>query len=109
MTLKITLTEPQTIPAAVALKLTPQQVGTRNHALDVWGDMKGDFVGTQALHFKAGETIEIVGDIPRGLVPFLDKLMELNSPVEISAIHAPVEITETIKVARGRPRKDSKP
>jgi hypothetical protein len=73
--MKITFKELTNVPAAVAMILTPDQVRARTHALEPFGDdLIGSYVGTQALQFKAGETVEIVGDLPNGILPIYDQL-----------------------------------
>lgn len=71
--MKITLTEITMIPSGVALKLTDAQLDARRHAVEPFEDKKNVWVGTQAFTFKAGETIEIMGDLPKGILPVYDQ------------------------------------
>jgi hypothetical protein len=70
--MKLTLNTVTTVPAGVALRLTPEQAAARGYALEPYGKQKNVFVGTQALQFKAGETVEIVGNLPKGILPIYD-------------------------------------
>lgn len=72
--MKITMKVVTDVPAGVALKLTPEQVAAREHALEPYGKQKNVYVGLQALTFKAGESIEVVGDLPKGILPIYDVL-----------------------------------
>lgn len=63
-----------TIPAGVALKLTPAQAEARRYALEPYGDAPDVFVATQPMQFKAGESVDIAGDLPKCLVPAYDLL-----------------------------------
>jgi hypothetical protein len=72
--LKITFETITTVPAGIALKLSFEQADSRRHNLEAFGKHKGVFTGTQALQFKAGETVDIVGDLPKGLLPIYDRL-----------------------------------
>lgn len=72
--MKITLESVTTIPAGVALRLTPEQAGARQFALEPFGNKKGVYVGTQQLQFKAGEIVEVIGDLPKGILPVYDRL-----------------------------------
>lgn len=86
--MKITLKEVTSIPAGVALRLTPEQASARDFALEPYGKQKGVYVGTQSLTFKAGETVEVVGDLPKGILPIYDKMRPADLPkpaVEVSA------------------------
>jgi hypothetical protein len=74
--MKITFDTVISIPAGVALRLTPEQAAARYFALEPYGKQKGVVVGTQALQFKAGETVEIAGDLPKGILPVYDRLQE---------------------------------
>jgi hypothetical protein len=69
-----------TIPAGVALKLTPEQAAARAYALepyDIDGEASpGIFVGTVPLQFKIGESVEIAGNLPKGMVPAYDSLVD---------------------------------
>lgn len=78
--MKITLKDVTTIPAGVALRLTPEQASARDFALEPYGKQKGVYVGTQSLTFKAGETVEVVGDLPKGILPIYDKLRPADKP-----------------------------
>ncbi len=70
--MKLNLVESITVPAGVALRLTPIQVASRLHVLEPYGKQKSVYVGTSALQFKAGESIEIMGDLPKGILPIYD-------------------------------------
>lgn len=85
--MKITLNEVTNIPAGVALRLSPEQAAARGHSLEVL--KKGVFVGTHALQFKAGETVEIVGDLPKGILPVYDRALV---PAELPADQWPAEL-----------------
>lgn len=78
--MKITLKDVTTIPAGVALRLTPEQAASRLYALEAYGKQPGVYVGTHALTFKAGETVEVVGDLPKGILPIYDKLRPADKP-----------------------------
>lgn len=80
--MKITFEETTTIPAAVAIKLTLEQVAARFHSLEPFGVDTNDFVGTEPLQFKKGETIEIIGDLPKGILPVYDRLRDFESGSE---------------------------
>lgn len=79
--MKIILVSVTTIPAGVALKLTPHQIDARVHAIEAWGDDPSIYVGTQALVFKTGEEIEIVGDLPKGILPIYDQITEVDKQI----------------------------
>lgn len=86
--MKITLKEVTNIPAGVALRLSPEQAASRLYALEAYGKQPGVYVGTHALTFKSGETVEVVGDLPKGILPIYDKLRPADLPkpaVEVSA------------------------
>ena len=68
----IKLQQATTVPAAVALRLSSEQESARRHQIEPFGSDGGVFVGKESLNFKAGETIEIVGDIPKGILPIYD-------------------------------------
>jgi hypothetical protein len=89
--MKITLKVVTNVPAGVALRLTPEQVGAREHALEPYGKTKGVFVGTQALTFKAGESIEVVGDLPKGILPIYDKLRPADKSEPVAETLPPAE------------------
>lgn len=72
--MKITFDTVTHIPAGVALRLTPEQAAARESVLEAWGDEPGVVVGTVALQFKIGETVDIVGDLPKGILPVYDRL-----------------------------------
>ena len=73
--MKITFNKLTNVPAAIAMILTPDQVRARTHALEPYGDnLIGAYVGTQTLQFKAGETVEIIGDLPKGMLPVYDQI-----------------------------------
>jgi len=72
--MKITLNSVTTIPAGVALRLSPEQSASRAHLLEAFGKQKGVVVGVTALQFKAGESVEVVGDLPKGILPIYDQL-----------------------------------
>ena len=71
--MKQTLGQAITIPAGLSVKLTGEQAKVRSHLL---GSSKaGTYKLKEELQFKAGEEIEIVGKIPKGILPafLLDK------------------------------------
>jgi len=68
----LTLESATTIPAAIAMRLSSEQERARKYAIEPFGSDGGVFVGKEALQFKAGEVIEIVGDVPKGLLPVYD-------------------------------------
>lgn len=71
--MKIELEDPVFIPAGVKIKLTADQASARAHIL---GKAKaGTYQAEQALQFKRGETIEIVGKLPKGILPAYDRAM----------------------------------
>jgi hypothetical protein len=72
--MKITLYAVTNIPAGVALRLSPEQAASRQHMLEPFGKQKGVYVGTQQLQFKAGESVEVIGDLPKGILPVYDRL-----------------------------------
>ena len=80
----IKLTQTTIVPAAIALRLSSKQERSRAHAIEPFGSDGGVFVGKEALQFKAGEIIDVVGDIPKGMLPVYDS---------------------EIKKSRGRPKK----
>jgi hypothetical protein len=91
--MNITFEELTTIPAAVALRLSPEQVASRVHALELYGDdLIGCYIGTQALQFKAGETVEILGDLPKGILPIYDQLR--GETQNLASVPAEPEINE---------------
>jgi hypothetical protein len=77
--MKITFKTPTTVPAGIALRLTPEQADARTHALEKYGKDDDVVVGTQALQFKAGEVIEVVGDLPKGLLPNYDAIKKAEA------------------------------
>lgn len=77
--MKITFDAVTTIPAGVALRLTPAQVESRNHVLEPFENQKHVMVGTQPLQFKRGETVVIVGDLPKGILPIYDLMRAAES------------------------------
>jgi hypothetical protein len=103
--MKITLKELTNIPAAVALKLSPEQVAARAHALEPYGDVvEGAFVGTETLQFKTGETVEIIGDLPKGILPIYDELSEgLMTETEVNELEFEKPIPE-IKTSHKKPK-----
>jgi hypothetical protein len=103
--MKITFKELTNIPAAVALKLSPEQVAARTHALEHYGDVvEGAFVGTETLQFKAGETVEIIGDLPKGILPIYDQLNEgLMTETEINELEFETPPPE-IKTSHKKPK-----
>lgn len=88
--MKIALNEVTTIPAGVALRLTPEQASARGHSLETM--KKGVFVGTHALQFKAGEIVDVVGDLPKGILPVYDRAL---ISAEVKVADQPVEVTVT--------------
>ncbi|MDO9105225.1 MAG: hypothetical protein Q7U57_09720 [Methylovulum sp.] len=70
--MKIKLTQTIIVPAGVALRLTDAQMAARSHVLETDEKNKGVFIPVEALQFKAGETIDVVGDLPKGLLPIYD-------------------------------------
>ncbi len=81
--MKITLKDITNVPAGVALRLTPEQKSAREHALEPYGKQKNVYVGMQSLTFKEGETIEVVGDLPKGILPIYDKLCPVKNDVAV--------------------------
>lgn len=79
--MNITFDRVTTIPAGVAVKLSPQQAQARSHALEPFDKKKGCYVGTHALQFKAGETVEIIGHLPKGILPAYDNQLAIE-PVD---------------------------
>lgn len=71
--MKLYFDKATTIPAGVALKLTPEQIAVRSHLLEPFGKKKQVYVSIQALQFKSGESVEIAGDLPKGIVPAYDQ------------------------------------
>jgi hypothetical protein len=71
--MKLYFDKATTIPAGVALKLTPEQTAVRIHLLEPFGKKKQVYVSTQALQFKSGESVEIAGDLPKGILPAYDQ------------------------------------
>ena len=82
--MKLKLKTATTIPAGVALKLTPEQYAARSHLLEPFEGDKEVFVGIVPHQFKAGETVEIMGDLPKGILPIYDRQRGLLSDDEIN-------------------------
>ena len=103
--MKITFKELTNVPAAVAMILTPDQATARKHALESFGDIAiGAFVGTQALQFKAGETVDIIGDLPRGILPIYDQMRDgLMTEPEINELEFEKPMPE-IKTSHRKPK-----
>jgi hypothetical protein len=83
--MKILLDSITTIPAGVALKLSPEQIQARQHAIEKFGPDPDIYVGTQAMVFKAGEIIEISGDLQAGIFPLYDKIKDIETKTEQTA------------------------
>jgi hypothetical protein len=81
--MKITLDAVTNIPAGVSLRLTPEQASARSHAIEPFGKQKQVYVGTQQLCFKRGEVIEVIGDLPKGILPIYDRLIERAKPEQV--------------------------
>ena len=81
--MKIKLTVVTIIPSGVALRLTPEQAESRRHFLEPFGVKKGVYVGTQPMQFKAGEIIDVVGDLPKGILPVYDQAQEKQPAVKV--------------------------
>jgi hypothetical protein len=75
--MKIILTSKTTIPSGVAIRLTPAQLESRRQVVEQYANKKGVFVGKVALEFKAGEEIEIIGGLPKGILPVYDEAFAL--------------------------------
>jgi hypothetical protein len=83
--MKQTLNQAITVPAGMKMKLTKAQASARSHLLGK-GDA-GTYELEHSLEFKAGENIEIVGDIPKGLLPAFDDDQQSNDdPVDIEQL-----------------------
>ena len=98
--MKILIDTVTSIPAGVALRLTPEQAAAREHALEAWGDEPGVVVGTQPLQFKVGETVDITGDLPKGIVPVYDRLRAENPD---NAELKPAKASAKQKAAKSNP------
>lgn len=101
--MKITFEELTTIPAAVAIRLTPKQAAARSHALEQFGDDAEVFVGTQALQFKTGESVEIIGDLPKGILPVYDRLRDLEGDSgsgELDFVEPPLQVQKPSKKSK---------
>lgn len=51
------------IPSGVRLILTPEQFGARGHMVQLDAD-SGEALVTHPMEFKAGEQLEVVGELP---------------------------------------------
>lgn len=68
--MKINFKQATIIPVGVSVVLTPEQYDARQNALTpVVSKKKGVYQVEKPVQFKAGETVEIYGDIPKGLLP----------------------------------------
>lgn len=94
------------IPAGVALKLTPEQFQARQHALEKFGTKPDIFVGTQALVFKAGEIIEIAGELQAGILPIYDKIKAVDEVTSAQSVQTDVPLH---KPAKHRKSKQDEP
>jgi hypothetical protein len=115
--MKITFTEQTEIPAGVALRLTLEQMVSLRFVIEPYDSLKlrssqvaigkplGDesdvYVGIQALQFEAGETVDIVGDLPKGILPIYDQQQGLLSDDKIDEI----EFTEQKSPPKRKPKK----
>jgi|GEM_PF-6900248 hypothetical protein len=89
--MKIKLEAATTIPAGVALKLTPEQYATRSHLLEPFEGKEEVYVGVVPHQFKAGEIVEIAGDLPKGILPVYDRNKGLLSDEEINQFETELE------------------
>lgn len=70
--MKVIFKQPTTIPVGLRLVLSPEQAAAREHALSASAQKKGKslvYLVEKPVQFKAGETVEIYGDLPKGLLP----------------------------------------
>jgi len=102
--MKIKLETATTIPAGVALKLTPEQYAARSHLLEFLDAKEKVYVGVVPHQFKAGETIEIAGDLPKGILPVYDWHRGLLTDEEINQFETETE-QHTQKAAHRKPKK----
>jgi len=109
--MKITFKELTNVPAAIAMILTPDQVRARTHALEPYGDdLIGAYVGTQALQFKAGETVEIIGDLPKGMLPVYDQIRSgLMTDPEINELPFDNPMPEIKTISKKTKQKETPP
>jgi hypothetical protein len=102
--MKIKLETATTIPAGVALKLTPEQYASRSHLLELLDGEKEVYVGVVPHQFKAGETVEIAGDLPKGVLPVYDWHRGELTEEEINRFEEETE-QHTQKSAHKKPKK----
>jgi hypothetical protein len=100
---KILLDEKTIIPAGVALKLNFIQRESRRHALEKFGSEPEVFVGTQPLEFKAGEEIDIAGELRAGIFPVYDRIRAVDASANVSAAAAPAAPAKQRRVPAAKP------
>ena len=69
--MKLVLDRVTTIPAGEVLGLSQAQADSRSHALEI-GKKRGQFLVRSPVQFKAGEEIDIINELPKGILPQLD-------------------------------------
>lgn len=69
--MKYTATAPVTLPAGAVLGLSKTQAADRQHALDK-GPGKGLYTAKAPVQFKAGESFDYAGDLPKALAVNLE-------------------------------------
>lgn len=69
--MKYTATAPITLPAGTVLGLSKAQAADRSHALEE-ASRKGFYTTTAPVQFKAGESFDFAGDLPKALAVNLE-------------------------------------
>jgi len=70
--MKIILEKVTSIPSGVVLGLSQEQADARLHAIKPHGKKKGEWLVTSPVQFKAGESIDVLSQLPKGVLPCFD-------------------------------------